>query len=65
MASKGKYPVLSKINLNNVILKQARNFNYLSWNITWNYDEDFNGKVNRFQNVRESISRTPRKKNRT
>jgi hypothetical protein len=62
MASKGRYPVHSEINLNNTIFEKATNFNYLGYNTTGNYNEDFNGKVNRFQNLFESILKTPREK---
>jgi hypothetical protein len=41
LASKERHLVHSKLNLSNTISEQATNFNYLGYNITWNYDEDF------------------------
>jgi hypothetical protein len=41
MALEGKYPIRSKIILNNKsIIEQVSNFNYLGCNFTYKYDED-------------------------
>jgi hypothetical protein len=39
MDFRGKYPILSKITLdNNLIIEQDSDFNYLGCNITYKYD---------------------------
>jgi hypothetical protein len=49
MAFKGKDPVRSKIIINDNILKQVSNFNYLGWNLSYNYNRDVQAKLARFQ----------------
>jgi hypothetical protein len=64
-AFQGKYPVRSKIILNNKsIIEQVSNFNYLGCNVTYKYVEDLNDKLNKFQNVCGVIARTVKKKTR-
>jgi hypothetical protein len=49
MASQGKYPIQSKIILNNKsIIEQVSNFNYLGCNVTYKYDEDLSYKLSKF-----------------
>jgi hypothetical protein len=59
MAFQGKYPIRSKIILNNkLIIEQVSNFNYLGCNVTYKYDEDLNHKLSKFQNMCGVIART-------
>jgi hypothetical protein len=56
MAFQGKYPIRSKIILNNKsIIEQVSNLNYLGCNVTYKYDEDLNDKLSKFQNICEVI----------
>jgi hypothetical protein len=59
MAFQGKYPIRSKIILNNKsITEKVSNFNYLGCNVTHKYDEDLNDKLSKFQNICRVIART-------
>jgi hypothetical protein len=52
MAFQGKYPIRSRIILNNKsIIELVSNFNYLGCNVTYKYGEDLNGKLSKFQNI--------------
>jgi hypothetical protein len=65
MAFQGKYPIRSKIILNNKsIIQQVSSFNYLECNVIYKYDEDLNDKLCKFQNIYGLISRTLKKKTR-
>jgi hypothetical protein len=65
MAFQGKYPIRSKITLdNNSIVEQVSNFNCLGCNATYKYDEDLNKKINTFQSICGVISRTLKRKTR-
>jgi hypothetical protein len=65
MAFQVKYPVRSKIILNNkLIIQQVSNFNCLGCNVTYKYDEDLNDKLSKFQNICGVIARTLKKKTR-
>jgi hypothetical protein len=65
MPFQGKYPIRSKIVLNNKsIIEQVPNFNYLGCNATYKYDEDLNDKLSKFQNICGVIARTLKKKTR-
>jgi hypothetical protein len=55
-AFQGKYPIRSKIILNNKsITEQVSNFNYLGCNVTYKYEEDLNDKLSKFQNICEVL----------
>jgi hypothetical protein len=61
MAFQVKYPIRSKIILNNKsIIEQVSNFNYLGCNVTYKYD--LNDKLSKFQNICGVIARTLNKK---
>jgi hypothetical protein len=46
MAFRGKYPIRSKITVdNNSIIEQVSDFNYLGCNVTYQYEEDLNKKI--------------------
>jgi hypothetical protein len=65
MAFQGKYPIRSKIILNNKsITEQVSNFNYLGRNVTYKYDEDLNDKLSKLKNICGAIARTLKKKTR-
>jgi hypothetical protein len=65
MDFQGKFPIRSKIILNNKsIIEQFSNFNYLGCNITYKYDEDLNDKLSKFQKICGGIARTLKKKTR-
>jgi hypothetical protein len=51
MAYKGKFPVRSKINIDNCPLEQVRYFNYLGCDVTYDQDEDVNNILLKFQNI--------------
>jgi hypothetical protein len=51
MAFKGKFPVRSKINIDNCPLEHVRHFNYLGCDVTYAQDEDVNNKLHKFQNI--------------
>jgi hypothetical protein len=58
MAFKGKYPVRSKIMINNKTIEQVKNFNYLGCDISYNYDDDLQNKLHKFQYICGTIKRT-------
>jgi hypothetical protein len=65
VASQGTYSIRSKIILNNKsIIEKVSNFNYLGCNVTHKYDEDFNDKLSKFQNICGVIARTLKMKTR-
>jgi hypothetical protein len=48
MAFQGKYPIRSKIILNDkLIIEKVSDFNYLGCNVIYKYDEDLNDKLNK------------------
>jgi hypothetical protein len=57
MAFKGKFPVRSKINIENCPLEQVGNFNYLGCDVSYDQDEDVNNKLHKFQNIFGTIRR--------
>jgi hypothetical protein len=63
MAFKGKFPVRSKINIDNCPLEQVRHFNYLGCDVTYDQDEDVNNKLHKFQNICGTIRRNLKKEN--
>ena len=58
MASLGKYPRRSKIQIDGKIVEQVQHFNYLGCEVTFNYEEDLRNKVHKFQNMCGTIKRT-------
>jgi hypothetical protein len=58
MAFKGKYLVRSKIMINNNIIEQVKNFNYLGCDIQYNYDADLQNKLHKFQYMCGTIKQT-------
>jgi hypothetical protein len=45
-------------------MEQVCNFNYLGFKVTYNYDEDLNDTLSKFQNICGVIVRTLKKKTR-
>jgi hypothetical protein len=58
IAFEGKYPVRSKIMINNKITEQVKNFNYLDCDISYNYDDDLQNKSHKFKYMCGTIKRT-------
>jgi hypothetical protein len=64
MAFKGKFPVRSKINIDNCPLEQVRHFDYLGCGVTYDQDKDVNNKLHKFQNICGTIRRNLKTKTR-
>ncbi|XP_039280957.1 uncharacterized protein LOC120350635 [Nilaparvata lugens] len=64
MAFKGKWPVRSKIVLENQILEQVKCFNYLACRISFDREDDVSEKLTKFSAVCGAIRRTIGKKTR-
>ena len=64
MAFQGKYPVRSKIIVNNKPIEQVSNFTYLGCDTSYNYDNDMENKINKFQAICGTINRTLNNKTR-
>ena len=62
MAHYGKYPVQSKIVIENKTLEQVSHFNYLGCEISLNEDKDIQNKTNKFQYICGTIQRTLKNK---
>ena len=60
MAFHGKWPIRSKIVVENKILEQVSNFKYLGCDITYDYDQDLQQKVSRFNMICGAINRSLR-----
>ena len=58
MAFHGKYPVRTKICINDNILEQVTTFNYLGCDIGFDDDNDVKKKLHRFQMICGTIRRT-------
>ena len=58
MAHRGKFPVRSKIVVEDQILEQVSHFEYLGCNVSWDVDRDIEKKVNKFQSICGTINRT-------
>jgi hypothetical protein len=58
LALRGKDPIRIKIVINERILDQVLNFNYLDYNMGLNRDMDINVKLQRFQQICGTIKRT-------
>lgn len=54
----GKHPVCSKIVIENNILEQVSPFNYPDCDVSYDYDSDIQGKINKFQQICGTINRT-------
>jgi hypothetical protein len=58
MAFKGKLNISSKIVLENTILEQVQQFNYLGCETSFIQERDINNKIKKFQMVCGTIRRT-------
>jgi hypothetical protein len=57
LALRGKHPIRIKIVINERILDQVLNFNYLGYNMGLNREMDINVKLQRFQQICGTIKR--------
>ena len=57
MVFKGKHPISSTITVIDKVLKQISYFQYLGCDITYQFDEDIERKINRFQTIYPTIKR--------
>lgn len=64
MAHRGKFPVRTKIIMDNQPLEQISHFEYLGCNISYEVDHDIENKINKFQRICGTINRTLRNKTR-
>ncbi|PSN39989.1 hypothetical protein C0J52_25074 [Blattella germanica] len=62
MEFQGTRPIRSKIVLENKVIQQLKHFSYLGCDISYDYDEDINNKVAKFQGMCGTINRTLRNK---
>jgi hypothetical protein len=62
MAFKGKLNICSKIVLENTTLEQVEQFNYLGCKTSFIQERDVNNKIQKFQMVCGTISRTLKNK---
>ena len=58
MGFQGKENMRTKIVINRKIIEQVRDFNYLGCNISYCERKEVNNKVNKFQRMSGTISRT-------
>jgi hypothetical protein len=64
MACKGKYPVRTKIVIEDKTLEQVNNFKYLGYDVTFLEETDIDAKIKKFQNICGTIRRTLKEKTR-
>lgn len=64
MAHSGKFPIRTKIIVDNKPLEQVSHFDYLGCNITYDVDRDINNKISKFQWICGTINRTLKNKTR-
>jgi hypothetical protein len=64
MAFKGKFPIRTKIVIDNNILEQVSHFNYLGNEITHMQEKDIHNKLNKFSSVRGALRRALKTKTR-
>lgn len=57
MAFRRKNPIGSKIIINNQPIEQVSHFNFLEFDVTYEYEHNINKKINRFQMICGSINR--------
>lgn len=57
-AFKGKYPLRSKIVINDMIIEQVMYFKYLGFNVGYDTGRDINDKLQRFQHICGTLRRT-------
>lgn len=57
MAFRGKYPIRTKIIIENQPIEQLSHFKYLGCDISYDYDEDLKNKLARFQYICGTIKR--------
>ena len=62
MVQCGKFPVRSKIIIEDRVLEQTSNFNYLGCDIRFDIDKDIQQTVNRLQYLRGNINITLKNK---
>lgn len=62
MAFKGRYPVRSKIVLDDTIIEQVSHFNYLGCNVSYQGEFDIAGKINKFNYITGTLKRTLKNK---
>ena len=51
MAFKGKYPIPSKICINNTLIERVNSFNYLGYQMSFGADEDMANKISKYIKV--------------
>lgn len=64
MAFKGKYPIRTKIVIDEIIIEQVKYFKYLGCYISYERDIDLDKKLNNFRNVCGTIHRSLKNKTR-
>jgi hypothetical protein len=64
MAFKGKFPIRTKIVIDNNILEQVSHFNYLGNEITYMQEKDIHNKLNKFSSVCGTLRRALKTKTR-
>ena len=64
MAFSGKYPVRTKIVVNDIVLEQVKHFKYLGCDISYDRSNDIEDKLNKFTHICGTISRTLKNKTR-
>ena len=62
MAHYGKFPVRSKIVVENKVLEQVSSFSYLGSDISLDIDKDIEKKTNKFQHICGTINKTLKNK---
>jgi hypothetical protein len=62
MAFKGKYPVRTKIIIEDKTLKQVNHFRYLGYDVTFLEETDTDAKIKKIQNICGTIRRTLKEK---
>jgi hypothetical protein len=65
MAFKGKYPIRTKIVIEDKTLEQVNHFKYLGYDVTFLVETDTDAKIKKFQNICGTIRRTLKGKTRT
>lgn len=64
MAFRGKYPIRTKIIIDDKVIEQVKHFNYLGCDITYEYSNDMKTKLQRFQHTCGTINKYLRNKTR-
>jgi hypothetical protein len=58
MAFQRKHPVRITIIINDLVLEQVSFFKFLACDLSFDYDDDLNNRLSRFQNMCATIRRT-------